>query len=390
MAVTMREIIQRRLEASEFPERLPSVEEGTDVDKDTVQSKFPPLSEEMIAALAAAARALRASDVGKVLASRALDMTPQEILRLAADVSRLPEMRQAVALAKGPDVFASEKLGDDITVKELITEYAPQSLVINFSALLDLGVGLTGYIGFAIDLDNMDKCSIIIGGAVGVGLSAIIGTGQGVGLSANMYSDMTGTCLGASAGAAAAAGVLIDGSIGYSVPYLPVIPNVHPNQWTVIVYALEGAGEDIGVYVGFTLVVINTTMPDIIQPPGANSTTISSITCLNTEDTVGKDELYFQVKTDIEENETYRYPLWDYFSINEDTSWNIGFTINFNNCFKLTLYNNETSGANTIHTFEVSADAIPAPGNTKTLHFDNGETGMFENRVIYDVELYTP
>lgn len=284
----------------------------------------------------------------------------------------------------------SETRDEGTIIEDLITKYAPQSLIVNFSALLDLGIGATGYMGFALDLDDMDKCSVIIGGAVGIGLSAIIGTGQGVGLSANMYSGMTGTCLGASAGAAAAAGILVDGSIGYSVPYYPIILNVHPDQWTVVVYVLEGVGEDIGVYIGFTLVVLNTTMPDVIQPRGTNSTTISSITCLNTQDSIGKDELYFEVKTDIEENETYRYPLWDYFSINEDASWKVGFTINFNDRFKLTLYNNETSGANTIHTFEVSADAIPSSGSAKKLHYDNEKTGMFENRVIYDVELYTP
>lgn len=71
-------------------------------------------------------------------------------------------------------------------------------------------------------------------------------------------------------------------------------------------------------------------------------------------------------------------------------TWNIGFTINFDSSFKLTLFNSETAGANTIHTFNVTSSNIPSKGGSTTLVHDNGSGGVFHNRVHYDVALYTP
>lgn len=315
----------------------------------------------------------------------ALEMKPQEVLALAAEVARIPEIRYAVDLARRPGVFASDAIGDGEILKDLISKYAPQSLIVNFCGMGDVAVGVTGYVGFAYDLDDFGSYSIFIGGSIGVGVDAVIAAGQGVGLSANAYSSMTGACVGVDIGGAIGAGVLLDGSIGFT----PVSRKYHPDQWTGIAYFLEGAGAGAEFYVGCTLLLVNQSLPDIVQPRGKSRTTISHITCGKIDDSTGKDELYFEVKTDVDSSKTYRYPLWDYFSIGEGKTWEIGFTINFNSTFEITLYNSETSGAKKITTFTVNSDEIPSQGSSKTFEYDNG-SGEFHNHVQYNVELYTP
>lgn len=395
MTLTLKDVIRRRLEASDFPEALPSPQEFSKFQKTEFESEFPPLSDTILNALEKATRALQNSKVGKKLAERALDMKPQEVLDLAGEVARIPEIQRVAALARQSDVFASATLGDGTVIKEIISKYAPQSLIVNFSAMADVVLGATVYIGFAMDLadfsqDEFERVTIFIGGSIGVGTDAIFATGQGVGLSANTYSDMTGACVGADIGGAYIAGALVDGSIGISAPFIPVLTHLKPSQWTVVVYLLEGIGGGAGVYGGFTLQIINRSLPDIVQPPAAHSTTISSIKCHNTQDSTGSDELYFQVTIDDQHQKIYRYPLWDYFSIDENSSWDVGFTINFNSKFDLTLLNNETSGVNTIHTFSVTSNEIPSGGNSTTLVYDNGSGSVFHNRVHYEVKLYTP
>lgn len=390
MTPTLKDLIRRRLDESDFPEALPPAEEFANLQKPEVQSKFPQLNDAVLAALETATRALRDSDVGKKLAERALDMKPQEVLDLAGEVARMPEMQRVAALARQSDVFASDTLGDGTIIKEIIAKYAPQSLVVNFSGMADFGFGGTAYIGFAFDLDEFDRVAIFIGGSVGVGVDAIFAIGQGVGLSANAYSDMTGACLGADIGAAFLGGALLDGSLGLSVPFVPIRTHLKLSQWTGLVYLIEGIGAGFEVYGGFTLQIINRSLPDIVQPTAAHSTTVSSITCYNTQDSTGNDELYFEVTIDDKPGKIYRYPLWDYFSIDEGGTWDIGFTINFDSSFKLTLFNSETAGANTIYTFNVTSSGIPSKGGSTTLVYDNDSGGVFHNRVHYGVALYTP
>ncbi|WP_257558499.1 hypothetical protein [Sphingobium sp. CFD-2] len=385
MSSTLKDIIKNRLDAADIPQSLPPAEQFSERDRAEVRAAFPPMDPQIVSALEAAARALHESHAGQELARRALDMTPREVLALAGDVARIPEIRHVAELAKRPGVFAASRVEGGGKIKDLVSNYAPQSLIVNFCFMGDAFVGVTGFVGFAYDLDDFNRYSLFIGGSIGIGVDAVVAAGQGVGLSANAYSDMTGACVGADIGGAAGAGLLLDGSIGYS----PVARTYHPDQWTGIVYFLEGAGAGVEFYFGYTLLLVNQSLPDIFQPRGASRTTISRIACERAEDAIGKDELYFEVTTDVSPGRTYRYPLWDYFSIEEGKSWDVGFTINFNAQFEVTLYNAETNGANKITSFTVTSQDIPGQGSSKRLEYDNG-SGMFHNHVHYLVDLYTP
>jgi hypothetical protein len=390
MTITLEKLIRHRLDNSDFPEALPTKKQLATVSKEDYQANLPPLTQEIQAALKEAKIAFRESAVGQKLAKDAPGMHPAEVMALGKEVLKIPEIARVMDLATQTDVFdTSASLGGTI-IKQLIAQYAPRSLVLNFSVIAEIFVGVSGYIGFAFSLTDRNNYSIYIGGTVGVGEDALFALGEGIGLSSNTYSSMTGACVGADIGASEVFGLLVDFSLGVKAPYWPVAENVTPSQWTFFAYFLEGFGGGIDFYAGFTLTILNDTLPDMVQPPAANSTTVNLIQCLEIQDSSGCDEIYFTVHLDDEPAKVFRYPLWDYFSINKGGVWDIGFTINFNSKFSLSLYNSNTGGDDLITTFNLNSSQIPAPGQTRTLTYDTQSGGLFHNYVKYNVKLYTP
>ncbi len=389
MTTTLQEIIRRRIEAANIAQARPTAEQLADVSPQQLREKAPQLAPHVISAMDAAARALHTSDVGKEINSRILDMTPQQVLARAADIANLPEIQNLATLARRDDVFAADELGDGTIIKELMAKYAPRSLLSQFAAMVDFGAGATIYIGVALDLTDFNSAVIYVGGGIGIGLSGIAAVGEGVGLTSNPNSGMTGFCAGVDAGGTVAVGALLDVSLGLSFPYWPGIQNLQPSKWTAVVYLLGGVGASVDVYAGFTLQIINENLPDVVQPAAANCTTVYSITCDMTQDS-GKDEIYFKVSVDTSPGKTFRYPLWDYFSIGQGKTWVVGFTINFESTFTITLYNADVAGDQTIHGWNVSAADIPTSGNTKNLVYDTGSGGLFHNNIHYEIALFTP
>lgn len=386
MPATLADVVRSRIAAVDLTAQpLPSAGEITPA---AITSGPVRLRPEVVEAIEAAARAFRESAVGQELAADALQQSPQQVLARVPEVTALPEIQHLAALARG-DVFAAQDVGDGTIIKELMAEYAPQSVLIQFVGMGEIVVGVSGYIGFALDLIDLNNAVLYAGGAVSVGADAIFATGQGVGLTANPNSGMTGFGAGVDAGGVYVVGGLLDFSLGLSAPYVPLQNHLIPSQWTAVGYALEGIGASVDAYVSFTLQLINENLPDMIQPPAANSTTVYSITCDKTQDS-GKDELYFTVQVDTEPAKVFRYPLWDYFSIGEGKTWDVGFTINFDSSFTLTLYNSNTGSDEEICQWQVSSSGIPQAGGYKTKDYDTGSGGLFHNNIHYEVLLYTP
>lgn len=395
MTVQMKDLVRARLAASPLPQTLPTAEQFATVPQDEITDRVPQLSPAMLEALKEARQAFDQSDVGRELAARGPDMTPQEVMACVPKIAAIPEVQHAARLAQQPEALTGDAIGDGKIVKKLAEKYAPRALLIQFCAMGDLGLGASVYIGFALDLADLNRATVYVGGAISVGPDGIVAAGQGIGLTANAYNGMTGAGAGVDVGFAAVGGLWGDVSIGVNAPYWPVVTHLAPSNWVAVVYALEGIGLGADVYGSFTLTVLNETLPDIVQPPAAHSTTIYAITCIKRQDTSGKDELYFTVTVDDEPGKTYRYPLWDYFSIDEQDdgqggTWNVGFTINFNSNCTITLWDDGgASSDDKIHEFSVSSGDIPAAGAYKTLSYDNGG-GFAQNHVAYDVKLYTP
>jgi len=389
MTVTLENLIRQRLERSEFPEALPSREQLATVSKEEYQAELPPLNDEILLALKKADQAFRASSLSRTLADNAAGMTPSEVLALGKEVAKIPEIAHAMEIAAQGNVFETGAVLDGSLIKKLIAKYAPKSFVVNFAAMADFIAGVTVYVGFAFNLTDQNNYSIYIGGSVGVGEDALFAIGQGIGLSSNAYTSMTGGCVGADVGVSGGVGLLVDFSVGMNAPYWPLAQNVSPSQWTFLVYALEGIGGGFDVYGGFTLTIVNDTLPDMVQPPAANSTTVNLIKCFNTVD-AGSDEIYFTVHLDDQPAKIFRYPLWDYFAIGENGTWNIGFTVNFDSTFTLTLYNSDPAGEHVITTFDIDLNDVPPPGEFNTLTYDTGSGGLFHNNIHYELKLFTP
>lgn len=391
MTTTLRDVIRQRIDAANLTESLPTKEQLATVSQQQIRQKMPQLDPRVVAAMSAATQAVHASDAGRDFASGILDMTPQQVLARAADIAKLREIQHLAALARGDNVFASEELGDGTIIKELMAKYAPRSLLSQFAAILELGWGFTVYIGIAFDLDDFNSAVIYVGGGISFGISGIMAAGEGVGLTSNQNSGMTGFCAGVDAGGVVGpAGLLLDGSLGVSFPYWPVLANLQPSKWTAVVYLLEGGGASADVYGGFTLQIINENLPDIVQPAAAHQTSVYSITCFKNQDASGKDEIYFTVSVDSAPGKVFRYPLWDYFSIGEGKTWVVGFTINFESSFTITLCNADTVSDQTINSWTVEASDIPTSGNTKNLVYDTGSGGLFHNDIHYEIALFTP
>lgn len=385
MSKDLKAFIKDRLDDADLIKSLPDAHAFNNIKASEVQQRLPQLHPEVIEAIESARDAFCTSVVGKMLAQNAMNMTPTEVMQQVEEIIKLPEIQGLAKIAQRPNVFNDEVLGDGTIIKEIIDQYIPKSLLIQFCATAEVvAVGATVYTGFALDLQNLNTASLYVGGSVGVGVGAIVAAGQGVGLTSNAYSKVTGACVGADASIADGGGLLIDGSIALSIPYIPVWDHVDISSWTLVAYFLEGAGGGVETYGGFTLKLIDETLPNTYQAPADNSIDVYSVQCIKGQDHNSHDEIHLSVTIDDQSLTTFRYPLWDHFSIEEGETWDVGFTINFNTSFKLSLY----EGNDLINTWSITKDEIAMPGQFVTKSFS--QSGAFVNDIDYNVSLYTP
>jgi len=379
--MNLQEFIEKNIEETKFSQSIPDPTQVTKEEQELIQKKTPPLSPELMSAMEAANTAFQASDIGKLLADKALEMSPSQVSATISEVSNIPEIQELAKIANGPDIFTAETLGDGTIIKEIIEEYAPQSILIQFCATAEIiAAGGTVYIGFALNISDTNQSSLYVGGSIGVGAGVITAAGQGVGITSNTYANMTGACVGIDGGGANVLGLLFDASIGVSLPDLHIIPS----SWTVVAYLLEGEGGGAEVYGGFTLKLFDQSLPNIYQPSAAYSVNVYSIECIKRKDTSGHDEIYIEVELESQQSQTFRYPLWDHYSIEQGETWDVGFSINFNSNFKLTLYESD----DIIHSWTVNNGGIPAPGGTSILNFS--QDGTFTNDIDYNITIQNP
>lgn len=385
MPQNLKAYIKASLEDSDFIKSLPDTQAFENIEAKEVLKTLPSLRPKVIESINAARDAFCKSETGVLLAQNAMNMTPQEIMEQVQNIIALPEIQNLAKVAHESNVFSDETLGDGSIIKEIIDEYVPKSLLIQFCATAEVFVvGATIYTGFALDLSDLNTASLYVGGAIGGGAGELAAAGQGVGLTSNSYSKMTGACLGGDAGIAEGGGVLIDGSVGISMPYIPIITNIDLSSWSLVLYFLEGEGGGAEAYGGFTLKVIDQNLPNTIQAPAANSIDIYSVQCIKGQDHNSHDEIHMTVTIDGNSQKVFRYPLWDHYSIEEGETWDVGFTINFDSNFTLNIYESDSL----MKSWSVSNTEIAAPGEFVTKTFE--QSGAFVNDIDYNISLYTP
>lgn len=382
---TLKDLVEQRLQQSEMVQTLEAADVA-DIQSATGDLNIPEYSKAGQEALKAAHDAFAASDVGIMLSAEAFEMSPAKVMQTLPKIREIPEIEALAKLARQPTLmFATEDSPIKEWVKEFVEEHAPQSVLIQFCATADIvAVSGTVYIGFALNLTDLNQASLYVGGGVGVGPGALVAAGQGVGLTGNAYSGMTGACVGVDGGGAYVAGGLIDVSVGINAPYFPVVTHINLAGWTGVAYFLEGAGGGAEGYVGFTLKLVDESLPNMVQPDADNYLVIYSIDCIKRNDTSGKDEITFDVAIDGNYYTKYQYPMWDHYSIAEGGVWDVGYGVKFNNSFVLTLY----ESGEEITNWTVTTANLTTPSGYSYLEYS--VSGVFVNDVDYKITLYTP
>lgn len=393
MSITLKDVFNIQTENSNFTEARLAEQEVRDI-RQYSQSRLPRLSKESQSATKEAAEAFNASEAKQKLDRNAPNMTLDEIRSIGQEIAKIPEIQRASELAKRPELFDANSIEDPSRIEDFFETYGPHCIVVNVGLNIDVVVGCSAFLGFAYDLEDMTNMTIYTGLTFSVGGDADIAAGTGVGYTGIRYNEMTGRCVGFTVADEEILGALLDVSIGITGSKPDLAFDL--SQWTIVIYAMVGIGGGIDGYFGVTKAITTVEIPNIVQAPAKNGTIIRSITCLKREDQTDNDELYFKVIIDREDGDTedeieaktYRYPLWDYFSINENGTWYPGFTVNFNKKFELVLYDSESTSDDRLCSFTVTPEDLPSVGQITELNYDN-DPGAIGNHVQYRVDLFT-
>ncbi|MGH1353846.1 MAG: hypothetical protein ACRBBS_02020 [Thalassovita sp.] len=351
-----------------------------------------------------AIHAFRKSDIGQKLA-HAADMTMDDILACAPQVIAIPEMQAVVRQASNPANLVAGpqyKTDNGLGLREA---YAPKTVLVPFAVFLDIEVDATVIVGYSYDIDNSDLFSVYATASLGISASTTeVVAGAGVGITAMAYSELSGVSCGFDLSAVAGIGFLIDGSIGLGLGNTLLL---EPQCWAFCCMFVIGAGPiggvggSIGAYLGATMMLYDDVMPVTAQPDGIHLIELQELTCTYKQSS-GLDKVYLNITTDADNySNTYTYPLWDHFSIDEtkhgdipEAHWQLGYAIKMNEkCYVQLMCNGEA-----LTTYELTTDVDTDPGDnvvTKQISGANMPPVVASyddpggNHVGYDLAVYT-
>ena len=391
--MTLQELIT--MQGTEIAKNASPMPQENGPTAEELQSQIPRPTPAFAEVLAAADRAFHASDVGLAL-QNAASMTMAELDALAPKVLEIPEMRAAYEMASLHTSYELSFDPDGKIIKTLINDYAPQTFLRAFTGSVEFLAGITGVVGFAYDLANNDLSTVYVSVCFDLGAEGGASIGGGIGLTASAYDQLNGVCLGATATVNDVFGLQGDVSAGWQRG----LWNLNLQSWACSVYLVAGIEDGGSVYGGFSYILKNDDMPVVEQPNGRNIIDIKSVSCGHKQSS-GSDHIYFEVTTDANDySPSYKYPLWDHFSIDETKhdddlpAWMVGYIVKFNTECKITLYCN----GDKLNTWTVGADSsyysddntekvqIAANGNDVQAYYDHKSAG---NETEYWVTLHT-
>ncbi|GAB5445442.1 hypothetical protein [Gymnodinialimonas sp.] len=225
-------------------------------------------------------------------------------------------------------VFATANtLQLDVSLEGLI----PKAISLGVSGQVVLGVGISGSLGYVVDLNLSDFTSALyLGGAVDIGADAGIEGDVCLGFWTNTIDDLSGWYVGEEIDIDDAAGVM-------EATYLKDEE-----------LALAFIGVTLGFDDGFENSDYYFFKMDIghapIYQPGDYDymVQLDSLVCTNSKDDY--DTVYYEFLAD-DDDTVYRYPAWDGFQMAESqrdngnfTKWGVGVVIKFNEKVTLRLH----------------------------------------------------
>lgn len=329
----------------------------------TAGTEKNPIDPAILKALADAKKAWEALPENQAKLQAMRQMGLHELVKALREISRDPIFAPAFAMGQHRGVkSASDDLSGDIG-----------SFSVGLAGQVDLGVGVTGTLGYAFDPNDETQFSVFLSVGVVGGPDAELDAGVELGAWTSSPTQMTGFMVGAGMGldpdGFGASGA---GFVSCDLTLLP--PSIIPNfeSWGAALTLSLGEGGGLLAVLSFTLVIITESIPPIAQPNADHMIMISSIKCVQKQDNDSdKDELYMLFQIDGNDT-TFPFPTWSHFSIPEGGTWNCGRSIKLNNSVNVTLMN----GGDTIDSWAINFS------NLQSSYSCNYKDGML-NQVAY-------
>ena len=284
----------------------------------------------------------------------------------------LPELVQALRGITTDPIFAPAfALGKSSNSEALTGDFSNVlgCFSVGLAGQIDLGVGVTGTIGYAFNPNDDTQFSVFISVGVVGGPDAEADVGVELGAWSSTPGDMSGAMIGGGVGLDPEGfGASVAAFVGCGVKLLPPFITLDFSSYggTLTLSIGEGGGA-LGVLC-YTQVLVTEDIPPIAQPNASNMIRVTCIECVQKKDWMGdNDELVMQFQMD-GKGPIYPFPTWSHYSIAEGGKWWCERSIKLNDYVVVTLAG--------ICTWTIYANDVQA-----SYHYDSG--GL--NSTIYNL-----
>lgn len=273
------------------------------------------------------------------------------------------------AVLEGPDFAPLMAVIRDTAARDSdedpLLDFIPKALSLGLMGQAVLFLGLSGSVGYAVDVDltNPDT-GIYAGGAVDVGIDAGVEGEICLGFWRESVADLAGTYVGAE--------VDIDDLTGI------VVATFENDDEIGLVFVGVDLGIDDGIEnTDFYFFEFDTGEAPIYQPGQSNCLVqLQGMVCTNSKNDY--DEIYIEFLAD-SDSTVYRFPAWDSYQMCEAdrnanlANWSVGLIIKFDSSFTLRLH----VGDQTLDDLKISRSNYTGvnqsyPATWDTSHVTNG------------------
>ncbi|MBV0911698.1 hypothetical protein [Anianabacter salinae] len=271
-----------------------------------------------------------------------------------------------------PLLETSRTMSLDVDLEGLI----PKAVSLGVSGQVVFGIGVSGSVGYIVDLNVSDFASAIyVGGAVDVGADGGIQGDACVGFWTNTIEDMSGWYVGEE--------IDIDDALGVmEATYLK--DEELALAFVGVTLGFDDGFENSNYY--FNNIALGHA-PIYQSGEFSHMVQLNSLSCENSKD--NWDTCYIEFYSDGDSSTLYRYPAWDGYQLSESqrddaiTSWGVGEIIKFNSNFSIKLH----VGDHTMPTKTVSLSSFNGQYSTTSVTFDDKIDVVNEIKYSLGIEL---
>ncbi|MBA3879351.1 MAG: hypothetical protein C0500_06520 [Sphingobium sp.] len=252
-------------------------------------------------------------------------------------------------VVRGPHFARTIELSASHSLSSLI----PQSISIGLAGQIELLVGIYGSIGYIDDLTlDGGNSAIYLLGALAEGLDATIDVSAQAGLWTDAVDDASGSYVGGE--------LEVDEGVGLSGFVLLKKEVVK----AAMVDADGGIGDGASA-LEFYMLTHETSHGPVAQSPASHMLILSNLLCRDASES-GHDEVYLKFSIDGSDT-VYRYPTWDYYSMNPDDSdknWALGRSIWLNSKVEVSIWDSDDGNDDELHSFKINVSDFSGTGSS--------------------------